>query len=138
MNLVKITARVLSISAPQIRGTYEFRTLVLDDTSEWNGKSYPNVLSIDFGSRVMNMLDGVAVGQVVTAEAFVRGREYNGKYYHNLDGRSVYPSVPAVMQPAAPQPAPTPQPQAPMFPANAFGTPPPPAYGTPKANDLPF
>ena len=39
------------------------------------------------------MLDSITVGQIVTINFNIRGREYNGKYFNNLTGWKISPEV---------------------------------------------
>ena len=57
------------------------RVLVLT-TSE----KYPQDVALEFFKDKCGLLDALKVGQVVTIAFNVRGSEYNGRYYVNLNG----------------------------------------------------
>jgi len=47
---------------------------------------YPQEISLEFVQDKVSLLDGVEVGQEVTITFDIRGREYNGRYFNNLQG----------------------------------------------------
>ena len=49
-------------------------------------EQYPQDISIDFVKDKCSVLDAYTVGQDVTVSINLRGSEYNGKYYVNLQG----------------------------------------------------
>lgn len=57
------------------------QSFVLDTGAHYN----PQVCFSVFGDDKLNMLDGFANGQEVKVAFNVSSREYNGKWYHNLD-----------------------------------------------------
>ena len=111
------------------------RELVLDDSWTKDGVTHPNFVTIEFSGDKMFQLDNFTQGQRVTVEAYVNGREHQGRYFNSIKGQSVtlyvaqqtgsnagqhvaaapggYPQQPAYPpQPAYPQqPAYPPQPQ---------------------------
>lgn len=107
---LKATARIHYISpVMQVSENFLKRDLILDDSWEKDGKSYPNFVLIEFTGDKMAQLDMFRAGQVVTVEAFVIGREYQGRYYNSIKGKSVVPYQPQAQvygnMPAAPAPA---------------------------------
>lgn len=131
------TARIHYISpVMQVTETFQKRDLILDDSWGKDGKTYPSYVLIEFTGDKIAQLDSFMPGQIVTVEAFVTGREYQGKYYNSIRGKSVAPYQPqtqgygnkqAVQAPApgyaqhgAYHPAqgyhPTPYPQQPQYP----------------------
>jgi hypothetical protein len=49
-------------------------------------EQYPQDIAIDFVKDKCSILDKYGVGQQVTVGVNLRGSEYNGKYYVNLQG----------------------------------------------------
>ena len=70
---------------------------------------YPQEINIEFVQDKTSLLDNLRVGQEVTVTFDIRGREYNGRYFNNLQGwKIVTPSDESAMtgsdseQPPAP------------------------------------
>jgi hypothetical protein len=68
---------------------------------------YPQDINLEFVQDKVALLDELREGQVVTVSFDIRGREYNGRYYNNLQGWKI--STPE-NQPSAVEPAPPPEP----------------------------
>lgn len=91
------TATIRSISpvieiAPKNGGQpFYRRELILDDTWTKDGNTYPNYVLIEFTGDKMAMLDYYTPGQRVTVEAFINGREYQGKVFNSIKGLSIAP-----------------------------------------------
>jgi hypothetical protein len=47
---------------------------------------YPQDINIEFVQDKISLLDSLQVGQEVTVTFDIRGREYNGRYFNNLQG----------------------------------------------------
>lgn len=47
---------------------------------------YPQDISLEFVQDKIALLDGLQPGQEVTVTFDIRGREYNGRYFNNLQG----------------------------------------------------
>jgi single-stranded DNA-binding protein len=47
---------------------------------------YPQEINLEFVQDKVSLLDSVQVGQEVTVTFDIRGREYNGRYFNNLQG----------------------------------------------------
>jgi single-strand DNA-binding protein len=62
---------------------------------------YPQEINLEFVQDKVSLLDTVQVGQEVTVTFDIRGREYNGRYFNNLQGWKIQSGAPA---PAADQP----------------------------------
>ncbi len=62
---------------------------------------YPQDISLEFVQDKVSLLDNVQAGQEVTISFDIRGREYNGRYFNNLQGWKIQTSAAA---PAADQP----------------------------------
>jgi len=138
--MIKLTATALiHYISPviQVSANFSKRELILDDSWERNGEVHPNFVSIEFSNDAMAQLDSFYPGQRVTVEAYVNGREWNGRILNSIRGRSVMPaqaqayprqSAAYPQQPAYPQALAYPQ-QAPApAPMPGYGQPPQPTY----------
>lgn len=47
---------------------------------------YPQEINLEFVQDKVSLLDALQVGQKVTVTFDIRGREYNGRYFNNLQG----------------------------------------------------
>ena len=47
---------------------------------------YPQEINIEFVQEKVSLLDSLQTGQTVTVTFDIRGREYNGRYFNNLQG----------------------------------------------------
>ena len=74
---------------------------------------YPQEINIEFIQDKAALLDDLQEGQDVTVTFDIRGREYNGRYFNNLQGWKVVtlasqaPSTGAEQPPAPPFPSPS-------------------------------
>ena len=50
------------------------------------GGNYPQTIPVEFTKDKVDVLTGLRKGQEVTAHVNLRGNEYNGKYYANIQG----------------------------------------------------
>ena len=48
------------------------------------GGDYPQLIPVEVIKDKCQLLDGMQVGQKITATIDIRGNEYNGKYYANI------------------------------------------------------
>ena len=51
--------------------------------------NYPQEINLEFVQDKISLLDNLSAGQEVTVTFDIRGREYNGRYYNNLQGWKV-------------------------------------------------
>ena len=58
------------------------QTVVVDTGAEYN----PEIAVTAFGDDKLKDLDKLSVGDEVLIKCNVSSREYNGKYFHNIDG----------------------------------------------------
>ena len=65
---------------------------------------YPQEINVEFVQDKVSLLDTVEVGQEVTVTFDIRGREYNGRYFNNLQGWKIQAGA-AAAAPAAATPA---------------------------------
>lgn len=47
---------------------------------------YPQEINLEFVQDKVSLLDNLQTGQQVTVSFDIRGREYNGRYFNNLQG----------------------------------------------------
>ena len=82
----ELTGKVKLIQDEQTFGSgFKKREMVVivDD-----GK-YPQEINLEFVQDKISLLDSLSPGQEVTVTFDIRGREYNGRYYNNLQGWKV-------------------------------------------------
>ena len=58
------------------------QVIVIDTGAEYN----PDIAIQAFGDEKINDLNKLSVGESVLIKCNVSSREYNGKYFHNIDG----------------------------------------------------
>jgi len=56
---------------------------------------YPQDINLEFVQDKVNLLDALQVGQEVTVTFDIRGREYNGRYFNNLQAWKIQAGVSA-------------------------------------------
>ncbi len=66
---------------------------------------YPQEINLEFVQDKVALLDSLQVGQEVTVTFDIRGREYNGRYFNNLQGWKITAAAdePGVSAPQPPQ-----------------------------------
>jgi len=80
------------------QGTFKKRQLLIVTDEQ-----YPQKIAIDFLQTKTTILDSYSIGQDVEVSVYVRGNEYNGKYYVTLQGWKI------ALSGQTSQPAPAPQ-----------------------------
>ena len=69
---------------------------------------YPQEINIEFVQDKVALLDSLQMGQEVTVTFDIRGREYNGRYFNNLQGWKIVTGAESTMtqqeQPPYPEP----------------------------------
>lgn len=86
----ELTGKVKLIQETQTFGSgFQKREMVV--TVE-DGK-YPQDINLEFVQDKIALLDTVTVGQEVTVSFDIRGREYNGRYFNNLQGWRIQASA---------------------------------------------
>lgn len=78
-----LTGKIKLIQEPQTFGsgfTKREMVVIVED-----GK-YPQEINLEFVQDKIALLDGLQPGQEVTVTFDIRGREYNGRYFNNLQG----------------------------------------------------
>lgn len=80
---MEVIGLVHLISETETVGNNGFtKRLIVVKTDE----QYPQLIGIDFVKDKTSILDSYKVGQSVKVSINIRGNEYNGKYYVNLQG----------------------------------------------------
>jgi len=90
-----------------------------------DGTTWPDFLCITAGSNKAEKMANISVGQKVEVTYTVSAREYNGRWYNNVDLVDIVPLQPA------PQPQPVAQYTAPSYQPSPFDT-------VAHPEDLPF
>lgn len=94
----ELTGKVRIVQAAQTFGSgFTKREVVV--TVE-DGK-YPQEISLEFVQDKVSLLDAVQPGQEVTITFDIRGREYNGRYFNNLQGWKLQTGAATSVAPAA-------------------------------------
>lgn len=127
--MIKLTATALiHYISPvmQVTENFQKRELILNDSWERDGKTYPNFVVIEFSGDKMPQLDNFVPGQRVTVEAYVNGREHQGRVFNTIKGQTMTLYQPQQSN-RAPAPAPG-YPSVPTYPQQAYPTAPAPGY----------
>ena len=77
-----LTGKIKVVKESQTFGTKGFTKREFVVTVE-DGK-YPQDIALECVQDKVSLLDGLKEGQVVTVTFDIRGREYNGRYFNNL------------------------------------------------------
>jgi hypothetical protein len=113
---MEVKGKVKVVNATEEVGAKGFKKRLLVVETE---ETYPQSIPVEFVQDKCNLLDYIQVGQDVTVQINLRGSEYNGRYYVQLQGwkieaSSEYATTPnpvSNMQPplpTSPQSAPLP------------------------------
>jgi hypothetical protein len=79
---IQITGTVETILPTQdFPSGFRKRVLVIN-----TGGEYPQTIPVEFTKEKCDALDSLSVGQQVTAHVNLRGNEFQGKYYANIQG----------------------------------------------------
>lgn len=90
--MIKLTATALiHYISPvmQVTENFQKRELILNDSWERDGKTYPNFVAIEFSGDKMDQLDNFVPGQRVTVDAYINGREHQGRVYNTIKGQTI-------------------------------------------------
>ncbi len=63
---------------------------------------YPQEINLEFVQDKVALLDDLQPGQTVTVSFDIRGREYNGRYFNNLQGWKIVTEADNAVQTPAP------------------------------------
>jgi len=81
-NTATIAGRIIEIGDTQTFASGFTKRRVVVDT----GGKYPQAIPVDFKKDRTAALDKCAIGDEVTIQADIGGREYNGRYYVDITG----------------------------------------------------
>ncbi len=77
-----LTGKVIRVGeTEQIKDTFKKRELVIETDDK-----YPQSIPLEFVQDKTELLNGISEGDSVTVSYNLRGREWNGKYYVNVQG----------------------------------------------------
>jgi len=97
---MEVKGKLKVVNATEEVGAKGFKKrLVVVETQE----TYPQLIPIEFVQDKCSLLDGVQIGQDVTVHINLRGSEYNGRYYVQLQGWKIDATINPVsnMQPTS-------------------------------------
>ena len=105
-NKYEITGKVIAISETQTFASgFQKREFVV----ETNEEKYPQKIKLEAAKDGCAKLDSYNIGDTVTVGFNIRGNEYNGKYYVNLQAwkfeRTGEPKVEKQSDPSTPPPS---------------------------------
>jgi hypothetical protein len=63
---------------------------------------YPQEINLEFVQDKVGLLDDLQPGQTVTVSFDIRGREYNGRYFNNLQGWKIVTEADAATEAPGP------------------------------------
>jgi len=96
---IKVTGTVETVLPLEtFNSGFSKRVLVIN-----TGDKYPQTIPVEFVKDKTETLDGLTKGQEVTAYVNLRGSEYNGKYYANIQGWKLDKGEPMGSEPAEPK-----------------------------------
>jgi len=77
-----LTGRIVHIGATETVGTSQFekRQIVIEQSGQ-----YPQQIAMELVKDKCSLADSFKIGDTVEVSFDLRGREYNGKYYTNLN-----------------------------------------------------
>lgn len=79
----ELTGKVKVLQDTQTFGSgFKKRQIVVTTEDE----KYPQDISLEFVQDKIDLLDSISEGQIVTISFNLRGNEYNGRYFNNLQG----------------------------------------------------
>lgn len=68
------------------------RELIIDDSwIDRDGTPHPNFVPVEFTGDKMSLLDNFQKGQRVNIDAYINGREYNGRVFTTIKGIGISP-----------------------------------------------
>lgn len=89
---MEITGKIYKIgNEEQVTASFKKRLLVIETDEKYSQK-----VPIDFVQDKINLIDQYKIGESVTVSINVRGNEYNGKFYVNLQGWKIARDIPNI------------------------------------------
>jgi len=93
LGIFSISGKVVDISDDTYGDNKQKRIIVVEtDNGYWRDNefnSWPQTIPVEFTGQRIDASMQVGIGSIVTITGRPRGREYQGKYYCNLDGDSI-------------------------------------------------
>ena len=88
---MEVSGSIVKIEQTQMVGSNNFkkRVLVIKTVEQ-----YPQFISITFTKDKCDELNMLHVGQMATVYINLRGREYNGKYFNDIEGWRIVAAAP--------------------------------------------
>lgn len=77
---------------------------------------YSDYIAVSASNELADIIGECELGEEIAVKGFIYAREYNGRYYNNLEASEVHrhkAAIPATAAAPAPAPAPRPRPAAP-------------------------
>jgi hypothetical protein len=103
---MEVSGKIKLVNATEEVGAKGFKKrLVVVETQE----TYPQLIPIEFVQDKCSLLDGLQIGQDVTVHINLRGSEYNGRYYVQLQGWKIDATINPVSNMQPPLPSVTPE-----------------------------
>ena len=88
-----IDGRIVDVVDDKYGDNKDKRTLVIGADNGWwrdnEFNSRPQQIPVEFVGKVVDQAMQVRIGDLVRIDGNLSGREYNGKYYCNLEGRDI-------------------------------------------------
>ena len=91
-----ISGKVVAIGETKTFASgFTVREAVVDNGGQW-----PNPVPVRFTKDRTGLLDNVKVGETVTVEYRLSGREYNGRYFSDVQGLRIHAAMPQAAEPS--------------------------------------
>ena len=85
---IQITGYVIEVTPEETYGSYTKREVIIEcepASDKWPAKR----IAVAFGGKSLNKADDIAVGDEVECHAYVGSRCNGGKWYNNINGKSI-------------------------------------------------
>ena len=105
----KLTKVLDMVTGTSTRGEWKKREFVIETHEE----QYPKTIAFTLFNDKTSLIEGFQVGSDIEVSFQVESREYQGRYFHNVNAWRTQPGLGATQAPQQPQPQPAFTPQAP-------------------------
>ena len=83
---LEVSGKIIVLNETESIGTKEFKKrIVVVQTDE----TYPQTIPVEFTQDKTNLLDNYSIGDIVKIGINLRGSEWKGKYYANIQGWNI-------------------------------------------------
>lgn len=65
---------------------FKKQTVVIDGT---NNPKYPNKMDVEFMKEKLELVEALQIGDTVSVDGFLSGREWNSKYFKSLNAQTI-------------------------------------------------